>query len=1092
MEQDNQREQQAVIATTSHDRRWFTLRSWLLGSTITLLLLIAAALLIAPQFIDSASLKQKIQGVVTAKTGGQIDYQSFNLSYLPRPTIELDQVTLAIPDQLEATVATLRVFPDVLRLLIGDLHLGRLEIETPQLNLKLPETQPAPPPDEPFSFTELEKNLTTTLEPLVQVIPELDFSITHARVTIVQRKQTLATVENLSLEVGLSLSDSHSALANLQANLSELVIFQKEHQQEFKNISLKGNAQIVRGKVTITLDQLALAEPAIDLTGDLTLAQATPAIILNLSSTNIDVDATRKTALALAGDSLPIKEIFNYLHGGQIPQISFTSHGDTPADLGDLNNILIKGQLQEGKISIPEIELDLTEVIGDVIVSKGVLQGTKLSTRLEGSTGHDGSLKVALGENDDLFQLELMLDANLAKVQTILERVVDAPAFIAELRKITKLQGAGHGRLTLGDTLNDINAKVEINDLQLSARHQMVPLPITITKGQFNFSKKQSTFSKLSGTVGESKFADLSFQLLWEKDLSLDIRSGQFNLVTAELYPWLASTEGMRDNLKEVKRVTGRLDLSTVKIKGPLDKPSLWKFSAAGEAKDLSIDTALFPEKINIARGGLKIDTKQLSIEKLQTTSQDAALNLTGIFKGFPHMLERIELSVDGRMGPKSVQWFSDKLEVPRTYAIKAPLNINKALISWQPDSTTSFNGSVSIENGPTVSGIVYYNPEQLQVQQLLIKDQYSDANMALNLREEKRDIKFQGTLHGKTMQALFVDKHVNTGQLEGDFALTIPQTGQFTATATGQLTGKNLMVLMPSDEEMFIKQVTLNANGPQVAVDISKLKYIGLTWEPVKATVTFHQNEVDIKLAEVKMCGIEAPGVISIIDDEFSLDIALTGKDLDVATSYTCLREGQVKMTGNLDFSSQVTATGQIGELVKSLKGPLKMNFSNGVIEQDKMLARTLEVLNVTEIVKGRLPNLNSTGFVYSTIQLEGEFKNGKLILPTVYMDSETLDLIGHGEINLEDEAIDGQVLAAPFQTIDSVVNMIPGISYILGGGLVTIPISITGHLHNPEVSVLSVTAVGTSLLDLAERLVKSPFKLIESLFSWGKDDKK
>ena len=51
----------------------------------------------------------------------------------------------------------------------------------------------------------------------------------------------------------------------------------------------------------------------------------------------------------------------------------------------------------------------------------------------------------------------------------------------------------------------------------------------------------------------------------------------------------------------------------------------------------------------------------------------------------------------------------------------------------------------------------------------------------------------------------------------------------------------------------------------------------------------------------------------------------------------------------------------GQLDELINALHGPLEMTFNNGLIEQDKLLSRTLEVLNVTEIVKGRLPNLTS-----------------------------------------------------------------------------------------------------------------------------------
>ncbi|MCP4343689.1 MAG: hypothetical protein GY799_33645 [Desulfobulbaceae bacterium] len=1080
MSEDQQQKHQFPVVTSP-------VRHWLRNTIMTLLILLIAGILVGQQFIYSTSTKEKLQAVITEQTGGQIDYQDISLHYFPRLGIEFHQVTLAIPEQVQATIASLRVSPEFIPLFTGKLHLARIELETPKLKLDLPVTKPKAAPAQPFSFTALEKKLATALAPLAQVIPGLELMVNNAQLAIVQSKHKLFEIEGLNLQLEMSMTDAHSAQGNLQTTLSQLSIHHDDRRETVKDILLGGSLQMMDNKITASLDQLALAEPSLELTGALTLAPTKPAIILKLSSGNIDVDATRRTALALAGDTTPIKEIFDYLRGGQIPQISFTSQGEIPSELGDLNNILIEGRLLEGKVSIPEIELDLTEVIGDVVVSKGVLQGSHISTRLEGSTGQDGSLKVALGEDNDLFQLELMLDADLAKTQTILERVVDAPPFIAELKKITKLQGTGHGRLTLGNSLNDINTKVEISELKLSANYQGVPFPITIAQGQFTFSKKQVDLGKLSGTLGKSKFTDLSSQFLWEKDLFLDISSGRFGLDMTELYPWLASRKGLRDQLKELTQASGKLNVSGLKLKGPLIKPSKWKFSSSGTVKNLSIKTGIFPDTINFAKGGFKVDTHQLSFDTLQTTSQDAALTLTGSIKGFPQQLNRIEILADGRMGAKSVKWLSDRIEVPEAYTIHAPLSISKAQIVWQPDLTTSFKGVVAIDKGPEITAVVDFHPDQLQIQQLTIKDQYSDANIVFDLKKDQRDIKFNGKLQNETLQALFVDHQSTTGQLEGNFFLTLPQDKQSSPTAKGQVTGKNLAVLLSSGDTVEIKQVKLNANGPQVEVDITKATWLGLTWEPIQATVSFDHDRTDVKFIKAKLCGINAPGILSIVGDEFSLDMTLEGKGLDVGTSYTCLREGQVKMTGSLDFSSQITAKGQLGDLLESLQGPLKMTFSKGVIEQDKLVARTLEVLNVTEIVKGRLPNLSSTGFAYTTINIEGTFQNGKLLLPKVFMDGETLDLLGHAEISLEKETIDGQLLAAPFKTIDTVVNKIPGINYILGGGLVTIPVSVTGKLDDPKVSVMSPSAVGTSLLDLAERIFKSPFKLIESIFSLG-----
>ena len=105
------------------------------------------------------------------------------------------------------------------------------------------------------------------------------------------------------------------------------------------------------------------------------------------------------------------------------------------------------------------------------------------------------------------------------------------------------------------------------------------------------------------------------------------------------------------------------------RLGGSLPRPAPCKTSR--------VETNAFPDIITIASGGFTVDTQQLTFEKLQTASQDAALTLSGSLKGFPQRLERIDLSLDGSMGPQSVEWLSDRLKVPESYAIHAPLSIS-------------------------------------------------------------------------------------------------------------------------------------------------------------------------------------------------------------------------------------------------------------------------------------------------------------------------------------------------------------------------------------------------------------------------------
>ncbi len=334
-----------------------------------------------------------------------------------------------------------------------------------------------------------------------------------------------------------------------------------------------------------------------------------------------------------------------------------------------------------------------------------------------------------------------MLHADLAETQSILQRLVHAPAFTAELEKITNLQGTGQGKLTLGDSLHDIKAKVEVSEIKLSADHQGVPWPITIAQGQFTFGKKQLDLDTFSGSLGQSQFADLSCRFLWEKDLTLDIGSGRFDLDMAELYPWLASLEGLRDKLQKVERVTGRLALSALAFQRR-GRQAVWVAVCLDRhrARPLGRNERLPGHHQHRER---RIYSRYPASDLRKTPDRQPGCGTHPVRQS-----QRLSataradrtLSLDGSMGPQSVEWLSDRLKVPESYAIHAPLSISKAQISWQPDSTTSFKGLVAIEKGPAITADVDYRPEQLQVNQLHIKDQYSDAGMVFDLNKEQHE----------------------------------------------------------------------------------------------------------------------------------------------------------------------------------------------------------------------------------------------------------------------------------------------------------------------------------------------------------------
>jgi hypothetical protein len=155
-------------------------------------------------------------------------------------------------------------------------------------------------------------------------------------------------------------------------------------------------------------------------------------------------------------------------------------------------------------------------------------------------------------------------------------------------------------------------------------------------------------------------------------------------------------------------------------------------------------------------------------------------------------------------------------------------------------------------------------------------------------------------------------------------------------------------------------------------------------------------------------------------------------------------------------------------------------------VITQSKTLSRVLEVVNFTEIVKGKIPDLKSEGFSYETLSIQGELgsnqmTNNLITFNKIHMDGKTLNLLGQGTLDLASDRLNVELLAAPFKTVDTAIKHIPGVNYLMAGTLISIPIRIGGEGADPKVRVMKASDISSHFLDFAERTINSPVRLIQ-----------
>ena len=62
--------------------------------------------------------------------------------------------------------------------------------------------------------------------------------------------------------------------------------------------------------------------------------------------------------------------------------ITVTGQANTPGDLGNLDNLVIRAQIQQGDVIIPGVQLEVMDAGGDVVISQGILAAEKLQAKL--------------------------------------------------------------------------------------------------------------------------------------------------------------------------------------------------------------------------------------------------------------------------------------------------------------------------------------------------------------------------------------------------------------------------------------------------------------------------------------------------------------------------------------------------------------------------------------------------------------------------------------------------------------------------------------------------------------------------------------
>ncbi len=178
----------------------------------------------------------------------------------------------------------------------------------------------------------------------------------------------------------------------------------------------------------------------------------------------------------------------------------------------------------------------------------------------------------------------------------------------------------------------------------------------------------------------------------------------------------------------------------------------------------------------------------------------------------------------------------------------------------------------------------------------------------------------------------------------------------------------------------------------------LDSLTLNGFQWSPFNATIQLGKNQWHYRIEDAKLCGIETPGDILITPEAVSISLSPEAKGSGVDRTMTCLLQKPDLINGEFDLSGHLATRGPIRRLDRSIQGEMEFHARKGRIYRFNLLSKVLAVVNLTEIFRGKIPDLIQNGLAYDQIDIQVVIKDSVCTIKQAVIDGASADIAAQG----------------------------------------------------------------------------------------------
>jgi len=431
----------------------------------------------------------------------------------------------------------------------------------------------------------------------------------------------------------------------------------------------------------------------------------------------------------------------------------------------------------------------------------------------------DCSIKISPEEDEPPLSFLKKLDEKIARVSEAL------PAGMTLLVEKGKVRFSEQGGGTF--TCTDLRLKSSFHNQELNIELQCMAAEwgMVSLAGRLRYDPGSLVVEKLSGRIAGSSLSGMNGKIALRGAPYVELQADGAEFILDELYPWIVYKGWLKESRARLKNLGGSITLENLRFEGPLNKPGEWRFSTAGKAQKVNIESTSLPPLL-IREAEFEATREKAVLRGAKADFLDTSAEISGEVSIRNFEIQSATADMSGQTGRETLALAKKYVDIPERAVIPARAGVEQCRVSWDRSGAWSVQGGFAPQGGPRVYLDLARTPAELNVRRLAVKDDQSDATFSLKIAGDGAESSFRGVLHGKTLDRLYSSGQPEGAVISGDLTASISRREPLRSTARGWLRAGNVFFPLERAPSVTAHSVSLKAAGSQFSIESADMSW--------------------------------------------------------------------------------------------------------------------------------------------------------------------------------------------------------------------------------------------------------------------------